>query len=266
MTEEERLQEYLKQNAPTEERKKPSSQPRFKKIPLNPKAETPLRWYITDSIFYFIKAIFAAAGVTFVTMLVFDSFIYKVPDDQFIYTLYFALAILLLFTINRLIRLGYYIRWINGGLYPLQGWDEFMAKRTDKFWGGAFTNIRITVKLTHDATNLHREATSTFLEKWVANWENRYKKMEWESGSGKPNDFRTDGKSIYGDISERGLHRIVSRMVFHMPRLASLLGKHLDRIVIESGSKEIEYTSSKVKADAHEKQSMRESLRSLKED
>jgi len=155
-----------------------------------------------------------------------------------------------------LYRLARYKIWIRGGFYKVNGWDDFFRKRSEMYWSKRFyTNVRIIVKLTPDATDLHLDAVKVFTKKAVKKWDKRYEGIEWEPGFGQPKDFVSNGTAIFGDISRAEIRHLVKILIGGFLPLSKILGNKLSEVMIESNTKEDHIKTRKVSRNAYDRQS-----------
>ena len=248
MTDEERLQEYLRQNTP-KAKKVEAPVPKVSTPVRSKSKKTPTEWYYGRVI------------PEFVTIMGFATFFPAIIlgwlnsewrlEKELAWTLGIAisgaaLVVMSFVTINRLIR---YSRWRQNRYYKVTGWEEFFVNRTADFWKQRnYTNIRITINLAPGASDLHREVVKTFTASIIRKWNKQYQDKDLEWIGSVPKDLNTDGRAIYGDISQREMPWVIKIFVKFIP-LSRLLKDHLVEVVISSNAKEKTHEMKEVKDD-----------------
>lgn len=236
MSDTDKLQEYIRDNTPKKTKTKSTPPP---PIPKKDQPRTALSWYTR-------KIVGDIIGFTFIaTVLGFLSYLYlnsnmgweEEPATQVALIIWFSLMALNVGA--QLYRLSRYRTWVRGGYYKLRGWDDFFRKRSELYWvQRRYTNIKVIIKLTPDATPIHLDAAKAFVKQRIVKWKKRYEGIEWEPGYGKPKDLVGNGTTIQGDISLAEVMELVKILVGRFLPLSKLLGDKLAEVVIESNEAE----------------------------
>ena len=252
MSDSEKLEEYISRNAPKSTEKKlvpPPPTPKKKQL------KTPLSWYrskVIGDIVGFTVISSVVSGIT-AAFLFNNSYL----DPQILTLISWAVWVVLMslnVSIN-LYRLQRYTRWIKGELYKINGWDDFFRIRSESFWTKRnYTQLKIIIKLTPEATDLHLNAVKTFTKKTVEKWDKRYEGIEWEPGMGTPKDLVSNGTSLQGEFSRAELMQLVKILITRFLPLARLLGNKLWHVTIESNTKENHIPARKVSRGPYERQ------------
>lgn len=238
MSEEERLQEYMRRNAVEEERQEPPAPPAPTVNPSSTR-KTAWSWYFTHATTVFGYTSF------FISFFVPMAFLYANSQQGMDASRAMLIGgsvwgtLMLVNTGYYALRLTRFNSWINNRYYKLVGWDDFFAKRTAAYWKENISApVKMSFNLTDDASDVHRQALAVFTKKMVKNWGKKYqdKDMDW---IGKPPaDLQTDGQRIYGDLRSGDLRQVVKICAVQFLPLAKLLGNKLKNVTISTSNKE----------------------------
>lgn len=236
MNDQEKLQEYVRDNTPKERRKKADPLPPPPKKVQN---KTALSWYTRKIIGDIIGFTVISSVVSYMTYLYLESNVAWEVEAATSVALTVWAVIMALNVGWNLFRLNRYRSWVRGEYYKLTGWDEFFSKRSELYWSARrYTHVKILIKLAPDATDLHVNAAKAFAKKTVEWWDKRYEGIDWEPGYGKPKDLTSMGTTIQGEISLAEVMLLVKILARRFMPLAKLLGNKLSEVVIESNDKE----------------------------
>lgn len=250
MTDEEKLQEYLRDNAPKSRKKEEDPQPEVVK-PVIPKSKKkPIAWYRGRVAGDFFGVMLFATFFPAVALGVMENNGTLTFEEAWAYgflVIGSAVAFMIFLSIYKMNR---YTSWLNNKYYKISGWNEFFEKRTDEFWSQRnYTTIRISFNLTENATDLHREALKAFTAKIIRKWNKQYQDKDLEWIGSIPKDLQSNGSAIYGDISQRELMWMLKIMNPRFIPLSKLLRHHLQDVVLKSDSKERQFEMKEVKDD-----------------
>jgi hypothetical protein len=255
MTDEEKLKDYLKRNAPKNHKPVAEATP-IPKADAPPRSRSPIAFYRRKVIGEIVACTFVIFLVSF---LAFGYLISKTSLDDttaFAWVLSIAASLMLPVIAISLYYWSRYLNWINNKYYVLNGWNNFFEIRSASFWKKRmYTNVRISFKLKSSATDLHRDALLTFIKKVIKKWNKRYTQIDWEPGYGTPKDLVSDGMSFHGDISQAELTSVVKMLTSEFIPVATLLGSHLEEVLIKSQAAESERKTKKVSRNAYDRQS-----------
>jgi hypothetical protein len=265
MTDEEKLRDYLRQNAPKPEGDAPKPE-----APAQGKSlakETHTSWYkgqvwgvfrwVSIFITFFVGVIFAYLN---------SEWGLETERAVTIGGSLWATGIFIISAIT-IYRLSRYSKWVNSGYYKLMGWDEFFTKRTSDFWNQRnYTNVRISFNLAPEASELHRQVLKTFTNMMVEKWGKRYQHKDYEWIGGAPKDLGTNGTSLYGEFSQGELMKIVKILVPQFVPVAKMLGTNLHDVVIKCDNKERHQEQRPEKDDPSENQRQWESINNYGKD
>lgn len=236
MSDQEKLQNYIRENTPKQARKKPVPPP---PTPKKVQQKTPLSWYTRKIVGDILGFTFIATVLSFLLYLYLDSNMAWESGPATGAGASFWAALMAVNVGFNLYRLNRYKVWIANGYYKLKGWDDFFRKRSQQYWyQRRYTNIKIVIKLAPDAGDVHLGAVKAFTKSVIQRWDKRYEGIEWEPGYGKPKDLVSNGTTISGDISLAEVMHLVKILVPRFLPLAKLLGDKLNEVVIESNDKE----------------------------
>jgi phosphate/sulfate permease len=118
-----------------------------------------------------------------------------------------------------------YMKLITEKPYSLKGWKDFIASRSESFWKDKqFVKITVLVNMAPLANTSHHQAVVNFLKKWEEDGDSIYSGTKWEGG--RPDSFKSSGKSISGHISlSNGMRLLLSKLLNELPELITRLGK-----------------------------------------
>jgi hypothetical protein len=236
MNDQEKLQEYMRENTPKAATKKSTPPP---PTPKKVRERTASSWYTRKIIGDIIGFTVVATMIAGLLYMYLDSNMEWAEERAGLVagTLW---AVLMTLNVGaNLYRLNRYNAWIRGEYYKLTGWDSFFSKRSELYWvQRRYTAVKIVIKLTPDATDIHTGAVKAFTKMIVEKWDKRYEGIDWEPGYGKPKDLVSNGTTISGDISLAEVMQLVKILVGRFLPLAKLLGNKLSEVVIESNDKE----------------------------
>lgn len=256
MANDEELEKYIQQNAP-EPKKKSVKKTQATAAPygmtLNGFILRKLPWQIIRLIMYQV-GFFVIVGITLTKFL---------PEEQgILYTVAGMIAIALLSLGWWVSHFSTYKKWTTGAFYPFTGWTELLASRTKMFWKKEYyVSIAVSIDLKADASKLHREAVDIFLKNAIAN-KGKYENMDWHAG-GYPNDFKSDKKSMTGDVDSVALKWLVDVLSKKFIPLAKLLGSTLDSVSLTYQGQEREFRKKSDGPDAQERNDWKSTLNSL---
>lgn len=236
MSDQEKLQEYMRENAPKPSKKKPAPPP---PTPKKVQQKTASSWYTRKIIGDIMGFSFIFVVISYLLYLYLDSNLAWDEEPAATVAGSVWVSLMALMVGWNLYRLNRYKSWIRGEFYKLTGWDDFFRKRSELYWvQRRYTNMKIIIKLTPDATDLHIGAVKAFTKKTIEKWDKRYEGIDWEPGYGKPKDLVSSGTAIHGDISLAEVMVLVKILVIQFRPLAQLLGNKLAEVTIESNDKE----------------------------
>lgn len=236
MSDQEKLQEYLRENAPKAAKKKVTPPP---PTPKKVQLKTPLSWYTRKIVGDIIGFTVIITVVGYLLYLYLDVNMEWGSDAATRVGLLFWATLMAINVGFNIYRLNRYKAWISGAYYKLTGWDDFFRKRSELYWSARrYTNIKIIIKLTPEAGDIHLGAVKAFTKSIIEKWNKRYQEIDWEPGYGKPKDLVSNGTTISGDISLAEVMYLVKILVPRFLPLAKLLGNKLGEVVIESNDKE----------------------------
>lgn len=255
MNDQEKLQEYIRDNTPKDTKKKPAPPP---PTPKKAKNRTPLSWYSRKIVGDIIGFTVIATVVSWLVYLYLHSNMSWEEEPAGDAMRIVWVSIMVVNISWNIYRLNRYKAWVRGEYYKITGWDDFFRRRSELYWvQRRYTNVKIVIKLAPEASELHVSAAKAFTKKTVEKWDKRYEGIEWEPGYGKPKDLVSNGTTIYGEISLAEVMELVNILLPRFMPLAKLLGDKLSEVVVESGDKEELIKTKKDSKDAYERQSSR---------
>jgi hypothetical protein len=258
MNDNEKLKEYMQENALKEKKRAPSPPP---PTPEKTREKTARSWHtrrivgeILGNTFFTILAALVVYGIAYMIVDVNHG-----GDEALVRQIaYGFFAVLFLANIGTNIYKVYQYRGlIDGKHFKIKGWDDFFSKRSWKFWTQRYyTTIKIIIKLAPGTSDLQLESVRLFTKKTIEKWDKHYEGIDWEPGHGQPKDLTAKGTTLTGEFSSAELMRLVKILNGFAP-LAKLLGKYLEEVVIESNDKEHLIKTKKVSRNAYDRQSGR---------
>jgi hypothetical protein len=128
-----------------------------------------------------------------------------------------------------------YQKFAAGTLYPVLGWNHFIASRSDKFWSGdSYVHVTITFDHQNNASQLERKAVQAFVQDWINRWGYRYKGKKFSGPD--PEDFKLlGGYRVQGHVNLSGMAFVLDQLLNRLPALVNMLPAEQLKIDIGHG-------------------------------